>query len=119
MEKITDKQFKIFVSEVNKWINFLQLTEYDLLITKEDLDDDDVCATCTANINNGCAHIRIQDKIEEDEYRTDERIRRFAKHEVMELLLAEMWQIGQTRWANIDEFDRAKHRVISKLINVL
>jgi len=119
MGKITDKQFKVFESEANKWVEYLQLKDYHLMITKEDLEDDDVCATCTVNIDNANAHIRIQDKIAEDEYCTDKAIRQVAKHEVLELLLAEVWQIGQKRWANIEEFDRAKHRVISRLVNVL
>ena len=116
MPKLTNKQFQEFKKHVHKWYKFFGLTEWDLSVEKGDVDD--ALATCTVHLENRGAWIRITDDLDSEDI-PNKGIKDFALHEICELLLMEFFILAQQRYTTFEELDRAKHAVISRLVNAL
>jgi hypothetical protein len=118
--KITQKQFKIFRSEVEKWIDFFGLKDWQALFLFEKLKDNR--AEIRYNCVSGIAVFVLNTEWNELDisWVNDESIKKAGFHEVCELLLGRLVDMADQRYdvteAGIEE---EKHRIIRILENVL
>lgn len=113
--KTTKKDFEIFKSECEKWIDFFGLKEWNVFYKQTELEEPSIVADCYPTYIDKSALIRLNTEIQ-DNYGVDV-INRFAFHEICHLLLNDIRTIGESRFVTPGEFDNKEHEIIHKLTN--
>jgi len=117
--RTTKKQFRVFEKECRRWLDKLSLSSWAVQIVHAEISDDSVFADCRTIDNNRAAALRMNTVV--DIYRetlTDKFIRRYAIHEVLELLISGCGGIMR-QVASSEIVERETHMVIRALENVL
>jgi hypothetical protein len=118
-----DKDFNIFKEEARFWIDVFGLSSWDVDFAHID-EDEGYSASCMywstaryAVLNLAQTMVTKNVRLAEDR---ENEIRRFAFHEVVELLLSEVDDIMKSRTGITSEnIETASHRVIKTLENVI
>lgn len=111
MIKSTERDFEKFKTECLKWINDLQLNDWDCVFVLEDIPD----ANARVRFQKGTRKATFRLAQERDGY---ESVEDSAKHECLELLLADMTILLAGFYADA-YIDDETHRVINKLMRVI
>ena len=115
--KLEDEHFDYFKSVVNEYIDKLDLNRWDIRLIKDDFRNKDLLAATWANSKTKCAEILIN-KEWEDVEPTKEELKTTAVHEVLELLLWELGEMGKEIY-NHNYVSSKKHDVINVLQNII
>lgn len=87
--KTTQKQFSIFKDAATQFIDLFGLKSWDVYINLAPCETPSSIAECSWDPENRCASITLNDKYDIKLYKlTDEYLRRYAKHEVIHILLS-------------------------------
>ena len=115
MYRITDRQFKIYINECKRWVNFFGLLDWECFYecepdhgTRASLNADPEAGICTFCLNS-----------EWDGRPTKYLLQKTAFHEVMELFLMRMRHLTYLRFSTALEIDIENHRIIRTLENVI
>ena len=108
--KTTKKDFERFKGAFRWWQERLGLTDYRTDFFHGGLEPHEA-GYCETDIENCVAKVSFAPACDNVPEKT-------GRHEALELLLAELWILGQYRWVRRDELEAARHRVIRRLENV-
>jgi hypothetical protein len=114
--KTTQEQYEIFQEEVQKWLEKLGLSEWDVHITTDDLGNDR--GEALFNVGSYKCTISLTDTLQGCNGLESE-IRRCAKHEVLHLLIGKLYCLAKDREWNEDEYASEEHGVINRLVRCL
>ncbi len=116
--KTTAKHFEIFKAECKECLEMFGLRDFEIKYDHSDYRKNNT-ASCTSNSVNRWATLRLN--IAWDDYWTitEDAIKKCARHEVIELLLAPLINCAESRYVSESEIDEQAHRVIRTLENVL
>jgi hypothetical protein len=115
MYKTNDKDFKIFEKEVRKWQKRFGLTDWDLKIYHEEFLIENALAMCECEHLSRAAKITLNIKWSIPPIKKD--IKRYAFHEVCELLLARINDLAYDRFVCADNIEEEKHTIIRRMEN--
>ena len=113
--KTTKKHFKLFKEIAEFWVERLGLKDYDIDYEHVKFSDNSL-ADCSWNIVERWAKIRLSTKWGETKP-TKHEICATAIHEVLELLMAEIFTIAQQRYIAYDQLEISRHSVIQRLVS--
>lgn len=114
---IDGEMFETFKEEVDYWIRYFGLMEWELHVTNENEDGLDALGTCWGDTVNRIAGINLNEIWNEKP--TDIRIRQIAFHQVMELLLVEIKVAAYERDTSEEDIIGATHTIIRRLENTI
>lgn len=115
MYNITDRQFKYFIKECKKWIEFFGLKDWECFYECKE-DENNRASLHTYSEAGICTFILSN---EWNGKPTNYLLRKSAFHETVELLLMRMRQLTYNRFSTQNEIDTENHRIIRTLENVL
>ncbi len=117
MKKTSDKHFRLFKHECEKWVNRFELHEWTVSYEWKPLQGAD--AEYNASYQGRCVVIALSKEIEPFEKTMEDEIREVAFHEICELMLYPLR--SQIVWRNFDagEMESATHAVIHRLYRLL
>lgn len=118
--ELTAKDFEEFKSTARKWVDTLSLHDWEIDFQFTDAEGN--IAQCRVNREGRRVTLVLSDRWYNEEP-TEERIREAALHEVLELLLDDLWfvfghEIDEDA-RKCAEMTRASHAVIHRLQRVL
>jgi len=116
MSTTTKADFELFKKEVQKWIDILGLRDWEVHFTQSGFENDDR-AGIHVNLNGRIARIGLNKNQTSDFNDLD--IRKWAFHEVCELLLGPLSVNARSRYINEDELEQSEHYIIRTLENIL
>lgn len=114
MKKTTPRHFEVFKEEVLFWINKFGLHQWEIHFSHEPFNDE--LAGIGHNLVGGSATFFLS-----TEWKgkiipvTNAEIRRTAKHEAIELLLADYYTLARNRFAREDEITAVHHAHVRRL----
>ena len=114
--KVTKKQFAEFKREFKRQAARLGLQGCDVVFSFEPLEDS--FASCASDSEGAVATIALNSEVPEEHFQ-DLNVPQHAIHEALELLLARIEVLAQSRNFNKYEWDCEKHRVIRTLEKLL
>ena len=114
--KTTKKHFELFKKECQFWIDILNLNNYEINFSHESCEfyGEKIFAITSRTYNSRYVDIIFSDTFHDKEP-TDELIKRYAQHEVFEVLLNDMWILASARSWDEDQWDAAGHDLIHRL----
>jgi hypothetical protein len=115
--EITEKQFDLFKKEVFKWQKEFGLINYHLEVVLDGFMTAEFFACCELDYRAKSARITMNDTWNIKP--TKKLIKRYALHEVLELLLGRMNDLAFDRFVCADNLEEAKHHVIRVLESTL
>ena len=116
--KTTDKHFKVFKKEVEKWIPLLGIMDWRIVIEHKDLDDSKNLAwSCIDSSQKSCGLLLSVDWT--DNKITNDTLKRAAFHEVCHVRFAMLDDMLTNRGYDQDEVDKYLHGIIYMLENCL
>ena len=107
--KVDFEKFKTFAA---KWLQALGLTEWDVVYTHNQANDDSL-ASCATDPEGMNATLNL------DTRKDDTDIGELALHEVLELLLAKMDTMARDRTFDDKLFDSERHNVINRIMMII
>lgn len=117
-DKSTQKHFKIFKAECEKWLTRLNLRNWEVKYYHKE-EDDSIFSWCNFSYSGRsadvCLNINWPEKVPITEY----ELKRSAFHEVCEILLYPLRYLGECRFLTDSEIDPEVHNVIRILENAL
>ena len=117
MPKTQPKDYEIFKEECEYWLDKFNLRTYDVAYTHSNAAGNvDCCAYCKVD-NEGCSAILGLSKTWDGFLPLEYQVRKFAFHEVLELLFAQAEDIMQSRYVTKESIENVKHIFIQRLIN--
>ena len=114
--KITKKQFKYFQDCCEFYIDMLGLKDWEMYYELKSTEG--ALAACAANTGDRIACITLSTPWEDQEP-TDEELKEAACHEILELLMWELYMLARTRFINDDQLEGARHAIVRRLEKVL
>jgi hypothetical protein len=116
--KLTLEQFDFFKKRVRHWQKYWGLTEWDIgiyLVPLGDshLDGDEIVSTIV-NVEGGVVSMYCCKDWQDDDI-TQDIINRTAFHEVGEVLMSEVEDIGDARYVRKGELRTAVHKVLNRI----
>ena len=115
--KTTKKDFEIFKTECEKWIEIFGLKGWAIeFYHKDDLKDSR--ASCSYDVVSRSASLYLNITWHEDTV-SEANIRKSAFHEVCEVMLCNIRCLAETRFISKIEIDEECHAIIRTLENVL
>ena len=112
----TKANFKLFKKEAEKWIDILGLRDWEVHFSHSEFENNDR-AGIHVNLNGRITTIGLN-KNQTSEF-NDLDIRKWAFHEVCELLIGPLSVNARSRCINEDELEQSEHYIIRTLENVL
>jgi hypothetical protein len=118
MPQTTAKDYAIFQKECEYWLDKLNLRTYDVTYTHSDADGGvDCCAWCKSD-NDSCTAILGLSKTWDGFLPLEYQVRKFALHEVLELLFSSCEDIMVSRFEiTKPRIETVKHTLIARVIN--
>ena len=109
---LSEKQWKLFVAECKRWVDFYKLYDYSISYTlREDMNLRGWCSS--NNLSDRMLEIGIASKWNEEI--TEWMICYVAFHEVTEALTMRYYLLANERSATEDEFREENHTIIHRL----
>ena len=120
--KATKLDFKYFSERVRYWQNYFGLTEWDLNVYflplgDKAFDGDEICSTNTDLQSMQATICMCMDW--QDDSVTKKDMEETALHEVLEIMLSEVEELGDARYIRKGELRSAVHKVINRLVRTL
>jgi hypothetical protein len=114
--KTSKSNFKFFIKEVQYWVDYFGLKDWDIDFHHSILDGS--LAVTSGNWQQKHASITLNTYWDED-YHNPEQFKRVAFHEACELLLMEVRILACSRYLADSDINNAVHTVISRLTNTV
>ncbi|MCP4645825.1 MAG: hypothetical protein GY851_35595 [bacterium] len=114
--KTTRAQFGIFRDTVAKWVDLLGLGDWHVVSERGGLSECDRCAEVQFSVPDRDSICRLSEQIGND---ADAEFKDHAMHEVLHLLLADLYDQARNRDFNLRAYEMAEHAVIARLTRVL
>ena len=115
MTKLTEKHFKIFQQECEKWIEKFKLDNWEVHFRWQ--DDREARASCTTELSNYIATLFLS---KEWNYQPQlPEIEMVAKHEVIHLLLGRLSTNARMRYVGGDDLEESEEELVRKLEKLL
>ena len=119
MKPTTAKHFEVFQKEVLYWINKWGLHQWEIAFTHKLLDGN-IRASISYNQSGRVCTLFLNSEWDCDiRPPTNAEMKVSAKHEAIELLLADVHAIGKSRWVTEDELVAAHHALVRRLEKLL
>ena len=113
--KTTKKDFELFKTECQKWIDKLGLHEWDFYFKLADLKGS--VATTACDCEGHIAKITLNTNI--DRTACFHSLEDTAKHEILHVLMSPLMTKATYRYVRYDELDEAEHSILMRLIKLL
>ena len=117
MTKLTEKHFKIFQQECERWLEKLKLDNWEVNFGWDEDKNDNSRASCSSELSNYITTIFLN-RVWNYEPQIVELLR-VAKHEVIHLLLARFSGNARARYLSIDDLDESEEELVRKLEKLL
>jgi hypothetical protein len=117
MKDTDPKCFEVFKEAATLWQKHLGLTDWSIYFLFRQLRG--AYASCTFNTEGMTATLTLNSKYHPDFPIDEDEARRSALHEVLELLLAPMWDMMLEREFIKRDGEQARHAIIRRLENFL
>lgn len=117
--KTTKKDFDLFKSECEYWIDKLKLDDWEAYIHHENPDDKYADCSCNQDTIFKRADIKFSISHFDKDTFNEEYIKRVAKHEVLHILLATITDLAHNRFLRRDELVKAEEELIRKLEKII
>lgn len=111
----TKAHFEIFKKECRYWIQRLGLTDWEIEFKHNNEDKESFC-NCRPFLLSRSAVLTLT-KDWEDFKLTNYLVRRYAFHEVCELLMGRLDHIAEARFVRKEEIEEERHAIIRRLEN--
>lgn len=111
MKRTSKKDFETFKREFTRWQERLGLTEWRVRFHHERIDES-MAAYIRADLEGRLVSVFLG-------FRIDHTIEEVARHEALELLVADMDNLASYRFVRHDEIEMARHSVIRRLERLL
>lgn len=117
--KTTQKHFELFKSECRKWIDLLELNNFETCFSHRKIDSE-CYAECHSNASDYVATITLN-TFWDGEIRklNDEEIRITARHEAIHLLLSRLSGCGHDRDSSHNDIREAEEETVRKLLHFI
>lgn len=113
--KISKEEFKTFVDECNRWVDFFGLKDWKIYYYQEKLKES--FAECRVNgIENRIVSIVLNKELDKEDYDFFD-LRKTAFHEVCEVLLYGLEYLATCRYLSPEEITTERHSIIRRLEN--
>ncbi len=112
MAKVTQKQFKLFCDEFQKYVNKFGLQEWELRFFLEDMES--LASIHTDYLGRICK-VALTKEWNDSLPLTNAQIKECAKHEAIELLTDDMGTIAHARYTMLEELQAARHTLVRRL----
>jgi len=120
LQKETSKaDFDLYKREINKWLTFFGIKDYELLFAHDNQSDEDLGWLDVDRDSYTAIFGLTKDWSGEPFGVTTNRIKRLAFHECCELLLFPLVDVAGKRFIMPKMIEQEKHRIISLLGNTL
>lgn len=114
--KTTNKQFEMFKTEVQKWIDVFGLLDWKVRFTHSD-EEPSAGGWVSADWANGTAMICLTKTWPHKP--KDAEVLNTARHEALELMMWPMFDVAISRYTTREHVEVARHKVIRTLENFL
>lgn len=118
VKKTTDNHLAIFRREVEKWIAIFGLLDWEVHFIRDDIGDKRAQLR-TNTYNRNCVFVLCSEWTDAICPLNSAQIRYIARHEVLELLLADLDYAATCRYVQPEEIETARHVVIGYLMNYI
>jgi hypothetical protein len=119
--KTTDKHFKIFQKECQKWIDIFELNNWHVRYEHKKLEGRE--AQMDKNISSYnttiCLNLEIQYGSFKETNTLSEYLKKLAKHEVLHILLGRLSYAGESRDYTTRDMQAAEEELVIKLIKII
>jgi len=116
--KTTKKQFKMFIKQCNKWKKKLGINDIRFDFFLSDTGEDQ--ANVNFNLGDMVATIEFNRIICWDHESSAKKvIEQSAKHEMIHLLIGELYKIGCSRFITYKEMHRANESLVRRLEDII
>lgn len=113
MAKTTKKDFKIFRSECQKWIDRFGLIGYEARYYH---DDKKAGGGCSVYLPENWLELRLNIDVDNSkDCSFEEQIKIIAKHECIHALVGRLAVNGASRWLNKEEYNESEEELVRKL----
>ncbi len=117
--KTTTKHFEIFEKECRKWVDYFELNNYSIRFEVTKLAETEF-AECNYDIGAASSMIGLCSNWDTSiRGLSEEQIKKYAKHEVIHLLLARFSAQAYERFINKNELKEAEEELVRKLENII
>ena len=112
----TQKDFELFKKEANKWIDRLSLRDWEYSFEHKDLSKND--ATCKSYFEGKIIVLSLGKAINKENRTKREHIKYLAMHEVLHVLLENLYHQAIDRGFCHGDYLAEEHAVLHRLQNV-
>jgi len=112
--KTTKKDFKLFVKECERWIDYLGINDWQINIVHDEIEDKD--GLCSTNYACKWAYIIFAKHLRAHDYNI-KFIKELAAEEIFHLFLSPLREMCERRNYDEKEASRAEHEIIRRLYN--
>lgn len=116
--KLTKTDFNTFTKLVRDWQSFWGLTEWDIdlffLPCEDPILGGDALACTITNLEAMQATISLAMDWQDEDV-NDSKLKRVALHEILEVLMSEVEELGDARYVRKGELRSATHKVINRI----
>ena len=113
-KKKTQNNFDRFKAECQKWIERVQVSDWNIAIISIPLDVEDYANTVT-DLENKSATIRFNSDNEE----SHDLLEYYAKHEVMHILIGRLSSLATERYCTATELREADEALVNTLCKII
>lgn len=111
-------KFELFKKECLQWIDKWELNNYTYRFFKG------LTKRHKENYSGGVIERYLQNGqcdvyFEEKDHKTDEDVKKTAKHEIIHSMLLKIYQLGRSRQFTFDEYEREEEELVHKLEKLL
>lgn len=115
-ERTTSSDFERFKEHAIQAFRAWGVDDWDIRFKHQRLSG--AMANCSTDLTGRMARLRLSTDFGPNPI-TDAILRDTARHEAVHVLLAQVTNIGNSRWATEDEFKAAEEALVQRLLRVL
>jgi len=113
--KTTKRQFQLFKSEAQKWLNKFGLTDWHVEFEHAKINPDCNAEVYTPSLPSMKVLLTLNLEPDREDY-PDEEIKETALHEVLHVLFMRFSCLAKWRYSTELELDEAEHAIVFRLI---
>lgn len=118
MKKTTEKHLAVVEREVRKWVKVFGLTEWELNFIRDDIPGWRGCLRANSEAK-AAVFVLCEEWTDPSLSLNTQELRKTARHEFLELMLADFNWMATCRYVVPEEIETARHVVIQRWNNYL
>lgn len=115
MTKTTDRDFELFKEHFRIYADMFGLRDWEIFFFHKKLDNAFACLSTNNYMRDRVASVTLTTEWSDCTELTDAEIIRSAKHEAIELLVADICSLAEARFVTEDEIALARHSLVRRL----